>query len=232
MGDEVLKLLLGNGLEHAGAKGEIGYPKLLSQDGFGEILVCDSRGILADSDKLPPYKRELAKLNKRGEAGSLADALKGADALVGVSAPNIVGGKEVAGMASSPIIFALSNPVPEIAPAEAKKAGCAVFGTARADLPNQVNNVLGFPGIFRGALMVRASGIIEGMKLAAAHALAGAVPESALSAQCVVPNAFDRRVVPLVATAVAEAAMKEGVARLRMGRKEISEELGKLGLLG
>ena len=214
----------------AGAAGSA-IAKLLSEDGFGSVLVCDSKGILAEDAKLPPYKAELAKLNKNGEQGSLQDAMKGADALIGVSLPNIVGEKEVKGMSSSPIIFALSNPVPEIAPEVAKRAGCAIYGTARADLPNQVNNVLGFPGIFRGAFLVRASKITEGMKLAAAHALAGVVGEKELSAQFVVPNAFDKRVVPAIASAVAEAAMKEGVARNKRSGKEIEAELKSLGLL-
>ena len=215
----------------AGAAGSA-IAKLLSEDGFGQVLVCDSKGILADDAKLPDYKRELAKLNRRNERGTLADAMRGADAFIGVSSPNIVGETEVRGMSPSPIIFALSNPVPEIAPEAAKRAGCAIYGTARADLPNQVNNVLGFPGIFRGALMVRASKRTEGMKLAAAHALSGVVSEKELSKEFVVPSAFDKRVVPAVAAAVAQAAMEEGVARLKKSGSGISEELGKLGLLG
>ena len=215
----------------AGAAGSA-IAKLLSSDGFSEVLVCDSKGILAAKDGLPPYKAELAKLNRKGREGSLSDALSGADALIGASSPNIVSPEMVKSMASSPIIFALSNPVPEIAPEIAKEAGCAVFGTARADLPNQVNNVLGFPGIFRGALLVRAKGINERMKLAAAHALAGAVPKSSISPSFVVPLAFDRRVVPAVATAVAEAAMSSGVARQKRTKAEISEELRSLGLSG
>ena len=214
----------------AGAAGSA-IAKLLSEDGFGEVLVCDSKGMLADSESLPDYKRELAKLNTRNRKGTLADAMKGADVFVGASSPNIIGEKEVRSMSSKPIIFALSNPIPEIEPEVAKKAGAVIFGTARADLPNQVNNVLGFPGIFRGALMVRARCINEEMKLAATHALAGVVGEKELSADFVVPLAFDRRVVPAVAIAVAEAAMKSGVARLKRSRSELDSELQSLGLL-
>lgn len=214
----------------AGAAGSA-IAKLLARDGFGEVLVCDSKGILADDEKLPDYKRELAKLNRKGEKGSLADALKGADIFIGASAPNLVGEKEVRCMASATIIFALSNPVPEIAPEIARKAGVKIYGTARADMPNQINNVLGFPGIFRGAFLVRASGISEGMKLAAAKAIASCVPQEKLAADFVVPFAFDRKIVPAVALAVAEAAQKEGIARLKRSRKEMEEELASLGLL-
>ncbi|MEM4634035.1 MAG: NADP-dependent malic enzyme [Candidatus Anstonellaceae archaeon] len=214
----------------AGAAGSA-IAKLLSSDGFGEILVCDSKGILYLEENLPPYKAELARLNKREEQGSLADALKGADVMVGASAPNIIGEKEVASMASSPIVFALSNPIPEIDPKIAKKAGVAVFGTARADLPNQINNVLGFPGIFRGALMVRSKKIDEGMKLAAANAIAGVLGENEISPDFVVPPAFDPRVVPFVAKAVSKAAIESGQAREKKSEKQIQEELEELGLL-
>ena len=214
----------------AGAAGSA-IAKLLYQDGFGEVLVCDSKGILADDEKLPAYKRELGKLNKTGERGSLAEAVKGADAFIGVSSPNIIGEKEVRSMADKPIIFALSNPIPEIDPTVARKAGAAVFGTARADLPNQINNVLGFPGIFRGALMVRSKQINEQMKLAAAHALAGVLGETEIGPECVVPLPFDKRVVPAVSIAVADAAMKSGVARLRKTPQQLQSELASLGLL-
>ncbi len=213
----------------AGAAGHA-IAKLLASDGFGEILVCDSKGIIADDERLPWHKRELGKLNRAGERGSLSDALRGADALVGVSSPNIISASQVRAMSSSPVIFALSNPVPEISAQEAMRGGAAVYGTARADLPNQINNVLGFPGIFRGALMVRAGQISEGMKLAAAHALAGVVGEKELCPGFVVPLAFDARVVPSVARAVAQAAMKEGIARVRRNEAEISGELACLGL--
>jgi len=214
----------------AGAAGSA-IAKLLAEDGFSEVLVCDSKGMLVDDAKLPDYKRELAKLNTKNRKGTLADALKGADVFIGASSPNIIGEKEVRSMASKPILFVLSNPIPEIDPALAKKAGAAIVGTARADLPNQVNNVLGFPGIFRGALLVRAKQINEEMKLAAAHAIASALSESEISASAVVPLPFDKRVVPSVAIAVAEAAMKTGVARLKKSRAEMDAELKSLGLL-
>ncbi|MFA6489802.1 MAG: NADP-dependent malic enzyme [Candidatus Micrarchaeia archaeon] len=214
----------------AGAAGSA-IAKLLVQDGFGEVLVCDSKGILVDSALLPDYKRELAKLNTKNRKGTLVDALSGADVFIGASSPNIIGEKEVRSMAAKPILFVLSNPIPEIDPAIAKKAGAAIVGTARADLPNQINNVLGFPGIFRGALLVRAKQINEEMKLAAAHAIASAMPESEISASAVVPLPFDKRVVPAVAIAVAEAAMKTGVARLKRSRAELGAELKSLGLL-
>ena len=214
----------------AGAAGSA-IAKLLAKGGFGEVLVCDSKGILVDGAKLPDYKRELAKLNTKNRAGTLAEALSGADIFIGASSPNIIGEKEVRAMAAKPILFVLSNPIPEIDPALAKKSGAAIVGTARADLPNQINNVLGFPGIFRGALLVRAKQINEEMKLAAAHAIAGAMSESEITANAVVPLPFDKRVVPAVAIAVAEAAMKTGVARLKRSRNELDAELKSLGLL-
>ncbi len=214
----------------AGAAGSA-IAKLLAKGGFGEVLVCDSKGILIDDAKLPDYKRELAKLNTKGRKGTLADALKGADVFIGASSPNIIGEKDVRAMADKPVLFVLSNPIPEIEPALAKKAGAAIVGTARADLPNQINNVLGFPGIFRGALLVRAKQINEGMKLAAAHAIAGVFSESEISANAVVPLPFDKRVVPAVAIAVAKAAMETGAARLKRSRSEMDAELKSLGLL-
>ena len=214
----------------AGAAGSA-IAKLLSQDGFGEVLVCDSKGILADDAALPPYKRELGKLNKKEKRGTLADAVKGADAFIGVSSPNILSAADVRSMSHDPVIFALSNPMPEISGQEAAKGGAAVYGTARADMPNQINNVLGFPGIFRGALLVRSRSINEGMKLAAAHALAGVLAENELTMECVVPLPFDKRVVPAVSIAVAEAAMKTGAARLKKSAKEMQQELAGLGLL-
>jgi len=211
----------------AGAAG-IAIVKLLHAAGFSNLAVCDSSGILVDSEKLPPYKREVAKICGSEKAGSLADALVGADALIGVSAPNIIGEKEVRKMAGKPIVFALSNPIPEIAPDEAKRAGVAVFGTARSDLPNQVNNVLGFPGIFRGALLVRAQRISEGMKLAASYALAESAGK--VSKDRILPLPFEKGVVGKVASAVALEAQKSGGARLRMSAREIEEELAKLGI--
>lgn len=213
----------------AGAAG-YGITKLLCQEGFADMLVCDSKGILSSSNgKLAPYKKELAGItNKEGREGKLEDALGGADAFIGVSAPNILEEKHIKSMADKPIVFALSNPVPEMDPGCAKKWGVEVFGTARADLPNQINNVLGFPGIFRGALLVRARQIDERMKLAAAHALAGVVGEGELTPDFVVPLPFDRRVAGAVAGAVAECAMATGEARIRKTKGEIALELHEL----
>lgn len=215
----------------AGAAGDA-IARLLVQEGVGEVLVCDSKGILVDGDAaLRDNKVGLAKItNRKKMRGTLADALKGADALVGCSAPNIVEENMVKGMASSPIVFALSNPIPEIDGEKAKAGGAAVYGTARADLPNQINNVLGFPGIFRGALMVRAAKINEEMKLAASQAIADVVGDR-LAQDFVVPYAFDRKVVPSVAAAVAKAAMESGVAGKKMTAHQIESELSALGLL-
>ena len=215
----------------AGAAG-FGIAKMLLEDGFENIVVCDSKGILHENGGLPPYKRELAAMtNREGQQGTIADALKGADAIIGASAPNTLTAEHIRSMARSPIIFALSNPVPEMDPAVAKKAGAEIVGTARSDFPNQVNNVLGFPGIFRGALLVRARQITEGMKVAAAHALAGVLSEGELSADKVLPQPFDRRVVPAISVAVASAAIKEGVARHKLTKGAMEEELKSLGLL-
>ena len=159
-------------------------------------------------------KEEMAEVtNLSGEKGSLADALKGADIFIGVSAPGLVTGDMVRSMAPDPIIFACANPVPEIFPEEAKAAGAAVVSTGRSDFPNQINNVLAFPGIFRGAFDCMASTINEEMKLAASEALAGLISDEELSADYIIPKAFDKRVGPAVAKAVAEAARATGAAR-------------------
>jgi malate dehydrogenase (oxaloacetate-decarboxylating) len=214
----------------AGAAG-IAIAKLLVEDGFRNVLVCDRNGILADSEGLEGYKREIAKLtNSAGKTGTLNDALKGADVFIGVSSPNIITATDIRAMSSKPIIFALSNPIPEIAPDEAEKGGAFIYGTARSDLPNQINNVLGFPGIFRGALLVRASAINEKMKLAAAHAIA-ALQKEKLNPETVVPEAFDKRVAPVVALAVAHAAMDSGVARVKRADAQLKDELKYLELL-
>ncbi|MCX6772422.1 MAG: NADP-dependent malic enzyme [Candidatus Micrarchaeota archaeon] len=216
----------------AGAAGTA-IAKLLVQEGFKHILVCDSKGILSASDSaLSGVKKELAQLtNKQGATGTLSDAVKGADAFIGTSAPNILSDRDVAGMAAKPIIFALSNPNPEISPELAKKGGAFVYGTARSDLPNQVNNVLGFPGIFRGALLVRARQITEKMKLAAAHALAEAIKESDVSQSKVLPDPFEKQVVSSIALAVAKQAMDERVARLKLTDNEMKDELKRLKLM-
>ena len=216
----------------AGAAGTA-IAKLLAAEGFRHLMVCDSKGIISIKDSsLAGVKKELAQItNKEGKTGSLADAVKGADAFIGTSAPNILSDSDVKSMAAKPIIFALSNPNPEISPELAKKGGAFVYGTARSDLPNQVNNVLGFPGIFRGALLVRAKAITEKMKLSAAHALSGAIKDSEIAQSKVLPDPFERQVVPSIALAVAAQAMDEGVARLRLSDAEMKEELKRLKLI-
>lgn len=183
--------------------------------GIGDIIMVDIAGIICDGDEFKsPAHYELAKLtNKNHRRGTLADALKGADAFIGVSKPNLVTPEMVSSMGSRPIVFAMANPTPEIMPDEAKKAGALVVGTGRSDFPNQINNVVAFPGIFKGALAVRASDINEEMKRAAAYAIALAVPSEKLCADFILPNAFDRRVAMTVADAVAKAAVDSGVAR-------------------
>lgn len=176
------------------------------------VYVCDSKGIIsADREDLNAYKKALLQYtNADNRSGILADALKGADAFIGVSKGNILDGKDVRLMAEKPIILAMANPIPEIMPDVARAAGAAVVGTGRSDFPNQVNNVLAFPGIFRGALNARAARITEGMKIAAAHALANAV--TAISAESILPKPLNRNVAAIVAQAVSDAAFSEGVA--------------------
>ena len=184
--------------------------------GIGDIIMVDIKGIICDGDEFEnPSHYEMAKLtNKAHRKGGLADAMKGADAFIGVSKPNLVSQDMVRSMADKPIIFAMANPTPEIMPDLAKEAGAYVVGTGRSDYPNQINNVVAFPGIFKGALAVRASDINEEMKRAAAYAIAGVVPEDKLCADFILPNAFDKNIATVVAEAVAEAAVKSGVARL------------------
>ncbi len=199
----------------AGAAG-VAIAKLLTNMGMKDIFMCDRKGIIcADDESLPPAKKEIAAFtNKEGRTGSLADAMKGTDLFIGVSAPGIVTEEMVASMNDDAIVMAMSNPVPEIMPDLARKAGAKVVCTGRSDFPNQINNVLAFPGIFRGALDVRASDINEEMKIAAAKAIASLVSDSELSADYIIPKAFDERVGRTVAAAVAEAARRTGVARI------------------
>ena len=180
------------------------------------VILCDRHGAIYEGrDNLNPQKEEMAKITNSGhKAGTLAEMLAGADVFIGVSAPHCVTPEMVKSMAKDPIIFAMANPTPEIMPDEALAAGAAVMGTGRSDFPNQINNVLAFPGIFRGALDVRASDINDAMKIAAAQALANLVPEDKLSADYILPYAFDDAVCPAVAHAVAEAAKASGVARI------------------
>ena len=218
-----------NGLKVAGKKKEdckvvvngagsagIAITKLLLTYGFKNVIMCDINGIISrESEKLNPVQREMAeKTNPDQLKGKLADALKGADIFVGVSAPNIVSQEMVASMNENAILFAMANPVPEIMPDKAREAGAAVVGTGRSDFPNQINNVLAFPGVFRGALDVRAKDINDEMKLAAAYAIAGLISEDELSADYIIPSPFDKRVVKVVAEAVAKAAKETGVARI------------------
>ncbi len=201
----------------AGAAGTAIY-KLLRELGLRRAVLCDIRGIVYPGRpdlKDDPALAELAELTgPEITGGGLAAAMKGADVFIGVSAPGIVTQEMVRSMASGPVLFPMANPTPEIMPDLAKEAGAAVVGTGRSDFPNQINNVLAFPGVFRGAFDVRAREIDEGMKLAAAHALAGLVGEDELSPDLILPRAFDPRVGPAVAAAVAQAARDSGAARL------------------
>ncbi len=201
----------------AGAAGTA-IAKMLLASGIGDVTVCDKNGILNRNDaSLNEAQHALAEItNNSLMTGSLSDALKGADIFVGVSAPGIVTAEMVKAMAENAIVFAMANPVPEIMPDIAKSAGAAVVGTGRSDFPNQVNNVLAFPGIFKGALSVRASDINEEMKLAAAKAIASLVSDEDISSDYILPYAFDERVGEAVAAAVAEAAVKSGAARINM----------------
>ena len=187
----------------AGAAG-IAIAKLLISQGIKNVIMCNSRGIICDGDeKLNPAQREIAEItNKEHKSGSLGDAFKGADIFIGVSAPGIVTEEMVASMNRDGILFAMANPVPEIMPDLAKKAGAKVVGTGRSDFPNQVNNVVAFPGIFKGALEGRATQITEEMKLAAALAIASLVPEDELNEDNIMPEAFDPRVADVVSAAV------------------------------
>ena len=199
----------------AGAAG-IAIIKLLMSMGLKNVIMTDRKGAIYEGrEGLNWIKEEMSHVtNPQHLRGTLADVLPGADVFIGVSAPKMLTGEMVKTMNRDAIIFACANPTPEIFPEEAKAAGAAVVSTGRSDYPNQINNVLAFPGIFRGAFDVRASGINEEMKVAAAHALAGLISDDELSADYIIPQAFDKRVGPAVAKAVAEAARKTGVARI------------------
>ena len=198
----------------AGAAG-VAIGKQLIAMGFGNIIMCDINGIICEGDaNLNSGQEEISHIsNKNKEHGTLADALKGADIFVGVSRPHLVT-KEMVATMNNGIVFAMANPVPEIMPDEALAAGAAVVGTGRSDFPNQINNVLAFPGIFKGALAVMATDITESMKMAAAKAIAGVVKPEQLTAQYILPQAFDPEVVQAVADAVAEDAKAHGLNRL------------------
>lgn len=199
----------------AGAAG-IAIIKLLMAMGLQDVVMCDRQGAIYEGrDGLNPEKEKMAKISNRlKKKGTLAEVLRGADVFIGVSAPGTLNAEMVKTMAKDPIIFACANPTPEIFPDEAKAGGAAVVATGRSDFPNQINNVLAFPGIFRGALDVRASDINDEMKIAAAYAIAGLVSEKELSAEYIMPAPFDPRVKDAVAAAVEQAARKSGVARV------------------
>lgn len=199
----------------AGAAG-ISIASLMLELGARDIVLCDVDGALYEGKPgmNPVQERIAAQTNPRGVTGSLADALADADVFVGVSVAGVLSQDMVRSMAPHPIVFALANPVPEIMPNEARAAGAAVCASGRSDFPNQINNVLVFPGVFRGALDVRARDISDGMMVAATHAIAGMVGEDELRADYILPSALDKRVVPVVAAAVAEAASAEGLARV------------------
>ena len=195
----------------------IAITNLLFSAGATDITVCDSRGIIHEgrNDGMNPVKENIAKVTNRSRLkGSLADALRDADVFIGVSAPNTVTPTMVEQMAPKAIVFACANPTPEIFPDDAKNGGAFVVATGRSDFPNQINNVLAFPGIFRGAFDVRASDINEAMNIAAAQAIANLIPAERLSPDYIIPRAFDKAVCPAVAAAVAKAARKTGVARI------------------
>ncbi|MBQ8297395.1 MAG: NAD-dependent malic enzyme, partial [Ruminococcus sp.] len=200
----------------AGAAG-IAIIKLLISMGLKDVVLCDRVGAIykGRTDDMNPVKEEMAEItNQQMRKGSLAEVIKGADVFIGVSAPGCVTPEMVKSMAPNPILFPMANPTPEIMPELAKEAGAAVVGTGRSDYPNQINNVLAFPGIFRGALDVRASDINNEMKIAAAKAIAAFVTDDKLSADYIIPSPLDRHVAQAVAEAVAQAAKDTGVARI------------------
>ena len=218
----------------AGAAG-IAIIKLLFTYGVRDVIMCDSKGAIYDGR---PYgmnevKDKIAKITNRDRLeGSLEEVIKGADVFIGVSVAGGLTADHVRSMNDNPVIFAMANPIPEIMPDTAKEAGALVVGTGRSDFPNQVNNVLAFPGIFRGALDVRATHINEKMKMAAVEAIAGLIGQDELNADYVIPRPFDPRVAPEVAAAVAQAAMDTGVARLKVDPDEVRQKTKELALIG
>ena len=199
----------------AGSAG-ISIAKLLSQMGFGDIILCDIDGLLYEgrANMNEAQQKMAAITNKRKLSGTLADAMKSADIFIGVSAPNVVTKDMVRSMADKAIVFPMANPTPEIMPEAAKEAGAFIVGTGRSDYPNQINNVLAFPGIFRGALDVRASDINEEMKVAAAKAIASSISDEELNEEYIIPSALNKRVAQEIAKEVAQAAIDSKVARV------------------
>ncbi|AEN87356.1 MULTISPECIES: NADP-dependent malic enzyme [Priestia] len=217
----------------AGAAG-IAIIKLLYSYGVRDIIMCDSKGTIYDKRPhgMNRIKDEVAAYTNRSKVeGTLADALEEADVFIGVSVEGALTPEMIGKMNPDPIIFAMANPVPEIMPEEAKKAGAKVIGTGRSDFPNQVNNVLAFPGIFRGALDVRATHINEKMKMAAVEAIANLITEEDLNTDYVIPGPFDARVAPAVAAAVAKAAMETGVARIKVKPETVAENTRRLAII-
>lgn len=211
-----------NGAGAAGAS--IG--RLLVRAGASNVTMVDKAGILYEGmDGLNPVQAELASLtNKTKQHGTLADAVQGADLLLGVSGPHLFTKDIIASMNTDAVVFAMANPIPETDYQSAKEAGARVVGTGRSDSPNQINNVMVFPGIFRGALAVRARSINEEMKLAASHAIASLIKDDELTDEYVIPDSFDKRVAPAVAAAVAKAAMDSGTARITVDPETIRKE--------
>jgi malate dehydrogenase (oxaloacetate-decarboxylating) len=218
----------------AGAAG-IAIIKLLYSYGVRDIIMCDTKGAIYEGrpQGMNDVKAEVAKFTNRDNlTGSLEEVIKGADVFIGVSVAGALTKEMVETMNSDAVIFAMANPVPEIMPELAKEAGARVIGTGRSDFPNQVNNVLAFPGIFRGALDVRATHINEEMKVAAVEAIASLINESELNEDYVIPAPFDPRVAPEVAAAVAKAAMETGVARLKVDPEDVKEKTKRLAIIG
>lgn len=214
----------------AGAAG-IAVTKLLMVLGVRDVVLCDSKGAIFEGRTygMNPYKEEIAKTtNRRKLSGKLADVIKGADVFIGVSAAGCVTREMVESMAKDAVVMAMANPVPEIMPDEAKAAGAKVVATGRSDFPNQINNVLAFPGVFRGALDARATAINEEMKLAAVYAISDIVTEDELSAEYIIPGPFDPRVAPAVAANVAKAAQSSGVAQVNVSPEEVRSRTAKL----
>jgi len=199
----------------AGAAG-MAIGKLLLSRGVGELIMCDKQGALAKGvEWMNPEQAKMADItNKNNVTGTLSDAIKGADVFIGVSAPDVLKPEMIKSMADDAVVFAMANPKPEILPDDAKAAGARIVGTGRSDYPNQINNVLAFPGIFKGALAVRASDINEEMKLAAAEAIASIITDEELNEEYIIADVFDKRVVDYVAKAVADAAVRTEISRI------------------
>jgi malate dehydrogenase (oxaloacetate-decarboxylating) len=217
----------------AGAAG-IAIIKLLYSYGVRDIIMCDTKGAIYEGRPhgMNDIKDEVSKYtNRTNVKGDLSEAVVGADVFIGVSAAGALTPEMIKTMNPDPIVFAMANPNPEIMPEDARAAGVKVIGTGRSDFPNQVNNVLAFPGIFRGALDARATHINEKMKVAAVEAIAGLISEDELSSEYVIPGPFDPRVAPEVAAAVAKAAMETGVARIKVDPEEVKDRTRRLSII-